>query len=276
MTFSSPFEAAHDLLRHVEPKRVEDRLHQVYRINGSLVDELCSTVDVPLQIAVDPETQQQYIRCDFNRDCDSFRSPFTSRYYPELPDGIQPPPALRRLELAAQGGFDAYKRLYFSDGAVLSVYAWEIDYDRFGVGVFVRKDVDSQLRDGSSIEGAISCSDVVEVIHDKDCLYKYDMVSTILLDCRVGTALNAPIEMSGGIADHMQYYGKALNEVQHLINVGQMIEENASTFMEKVKKIYVGKMEEVFGYSKSSQEKAEVERRKKMLAKELLEKFKNN
>lgn len=275
MTFTSPFEAAHDLLRHVEPNRTEERLHQIYHINNSLIEDLCSTVDVPLQVAVDPETQQSYIKCDFNRDCDSYRSPYTNKYYPDLEDGIMPPESLRKIEIISQKGFETYKKLYFGDSAVLSVYAWEIDEKKFGIGVFVKKDVDSLLRDGSKIGGSISCSDVIEVGSEDDGLFLYDMVSTILLDCKLGTALNNPIELSGGIADHKSYYGKAVNELQHLINIGQIIEENASTFMEKVKKIYVGKMEEIFSYTKSSTEKAELERRKKMLAKELMEKFKN-
>ena len=273
MSFTTPNEAAHDLLRHVRPKDIEKRVKQVCALNPELIDDLLSTVDIPLQIETDPVSHRQFIKCDYNRDCDSYRSPFSNQYFPPLPDGLLPPPNLRRLEEMAQNGFEAYKKLYFVEG-VLSVYAWEISDDTFGIGVFVRKDVDSTLRDGTLITGSISSSDVIEVISKPDGTYVYDMISSILLQCDVGTSLGEPITLSGGISDHKAMYGKARNELEHLINIGQLIEENAASFMEKVKQIYVGKMEEIFGYSKANPAASEeIKEKKRLLAESLNEKF---
>ncbi|KAH0786578.1 F-actin-capping protein subunit beta [Histomonas meleagridis] len=273
MSYKTQSEAAHDLLRHVQPKDIERKMKQVCSLNPELIDDLFSTVDIPLQIETDPVSHRQFIKCDYNRDCDSFRSPFSNQYIPPLPDGIVPPPNLRKIEEMAQNGFEAYKKLYFVEG-VLSVYTWEISEDTFGIGVFVRKDIDSTLRDNTRISGSINSSDVIEVTSKPDGTFVYDMISSILLQCDLGTGLGEPITLSGGISDHKSMYGKARNELEHLINVGQLIEENAANFMDKVKYIYVGKMEEIFSYSKASPTASEeIREKQRMLAESLNEKF---
>lgn len=46
------------------------------------------------------ETQEAkpYIKSEFNRDGDSYRSPYTNNYYPPSSDGFKPVGHLRRIE----------------------------------------------------------------------------------------------------------------------------------------------------------------------------------
>ena len=57
-----------------------------------------------LKVAVDNE-ERKYLLCDYNRDGDSYRSPWTNVYLPPIPvgpdgeGGIIPSPRLRTLEV---------------------------------------------------------------------------------------------------------------------------------------------------------------------------------
>ena len=71
-----------------------------------------------------PETNKDFIVCDYNRDGDSFRSPWSNKYTPPLDDGILPSEELRKMEIAANDAFDQYREQYY-DGGTSSCYFWE-------------------------------------------------------------------------------------------------------------------------------------------------------
>ena len=246
-TYSSPVMAAFDLLRHVPPKDTEDRMFDIFALNEELTDELISSVDIPLKLEEDTTTHQNFIKCDYNRDGDSYRSPYSNKYFPPIDDGQQIPAKLRALEELGNKAFGSYLNLYFSYGT-LSVYCWEISDDSFGLGVFVRKDVDDQEK---KFTGSISCSDVFTITDQTGGQFEYQLVSSILLELKVEVeGQTDPVVLSGGCADQHTKVAPAKDNVQHLVNVGQMIENNASDFMEHVKQIYVGKMSEILSYTK--------------------------
>ena len=53
----------------------------------------------PLKEATDKESGRRYLLCEYNRDADSYRSPWTNSYDPPLEDGYAPGPELRKLEV---------------------------------------------------------------------------------------------------------------------------------------------------------------------------------
>ena len=75
-----------------------------------LTDDLLNTIDQPLQQAKDA-SGNAYLNCDYNRDGDSYRSPWTNAYDPPIDDGILPPANLRRLEIAANDLFNSYREM---------------------------------------------------------------------------------------------------------------------------------------------------------------------
>ena len=240
--------AAFDLLRHVPPKDTEDRMFDIFALNEELTDDLISSVDIPLKIEEDTVTHQSFIKCDYNRDADSYRSPFSNQYFPPLDDGTQIPSKLRALEELGNKAFGSYLNLYFNKSGTLSVYCWEIDDNSFGLGVFIRKDEDDQEK---KFTGSISCSDVFTITDQSDGTFEYQLVSSVLLELKVDLeGQSDPIVLSGGVADTQTKVCPAKDNVQHLVNVGEMIENNASNFMEHVKQIYVGKMNEILSYTK--------------------------
>ena len=105
-------DCALDLLRRLPPATVEDNLAGVIDLVPDLMDDLLATVDQPLKIAHDNAAKRDYLLCDYNRDGDSYRSPWSNKYDPPLGDGAVPPQKLRNLEIQLNDVFDIYREMY--------------------------------------------------------------------------------------------------------------------------------------------------------------------
>lgn len=71
---------------------------------------------------------RKYLLCDYNRDGDSYRSPWSNKYDPPLEEGegFFPSVRIRSMEVEFNELFDAYRELYF-EGGTSSVYLWDLD-----------------------------------------------------------------------------------------------------------------------------------------------------
>lgn len=125
-------ESALDLMRRLPPQNVQENLSGLVDLAPHMTEEFLSRIDQPLLVAFDSVARRSFLLCDYNRDMDSYRSPWSNQYFPTLPDGDTPPAHLRRLEAHANEVFDAYREQYY-EGGVSSVYLWELDDDE-GVG----------------------------------------------------------------------------------------------------------------------------------------------
>jgi len=130
-------DAALDLMRRLPPTQIEDNLAGLLDLAPDLVEDLLSAVDQPLKIAFDASAKRDYLLCDYNRDGDSYRSPWSNKYDPPLSDGVVPSTTLRKLEVELNEVFDAYRDLYY-EGGVSSVYCWDID-DGFAAVILIKK-----------------------------------------------------------------------------------------------------------------------------------------
>jgi capping protein (actin filament) muscle Z-line, beta len=126
--YEKKLSSALDLFRRLPPAHLETNLEFVCSLSPDLADDLLQTVDAPLKIANDPSAGKDFIKCDYNRDGDSYRSPWTNQYYPPIDgdDAIVPPDNLRQLEEQANFLFRAYCDQYY-EGGLSSVYFWEVD-----------------------------------------------------------------------------------------------------------------------------------------------------
>lgn len=113
-------DCALDLIRRLPPQNISQNLPNLIDLVPHLCEDLLSTVDQPLRVAFDKVASKEYLLCDYNRDGDSYRSPWTNQYEPPLPDGLVPSDRLRKLEVDANVAFDQYRDLYF-EGGVSSV-----------------------------------------------------------------------------------------------------------------------------------------------------------
>lgn len=62
------------------------------------------------------KTGRDYLLCDYNRDGDSWRSPWSNEFEPPLSaeegyEGTKPSERVRAMEVRANEGFDVYREL---------------------------------------------------------------------------------------------------------------------------------------------------------------------
>lgn len=104
--------AALDLMRRLPPSKVESNLSFLVALVPEISEELLSNVDAPLKVAACEKTGKPYLLCDYNRDGDSYRSPWSNEYCPFLEDGIKPNERMRILEVKATDLFSEYFKQY--------------------------------------------------------------------------------------------------------------------------------------------------------------------
>ena len=78
---------------------------------------------------MDPTNGREFLKCEYNRDGDSYRSPWSNRYFPEdavSGEAIYPSSDLLSLEQKFNDIFQRYAHLYFDQGNTLtSVYLFD-------------------------------------------------------------------------------------------------------------------------------------------------------
>jgi hypothetical protein len=143
-----------DLLRRLDPKHTSTHLNSLINLVPSLTEDLLSSVDQPLTIARCRKTGRDYLLCDYNRDGDSYRSPWSGEFETPLGgsgaggvddqgnnegagEGAVPSERVRKMEVRANEAFDVYRELYY-EGGVSSVYFWNLD-DGFAGVVLLKK-----------------------------------------------------------------------------------------------------------------------------------------
>merc|ERR1719379_2684268 len=92
--------SALNLMRRMPPSSTENSLAGLLELAPNLTDDLLTHVDQPLKVINDTIKDMPFVLCDYNRDGDSYRSPWSNTYFPEM-DGFKPNQELRDLEIAA-------------------------------------------------------------------------------------------------------------------------------------------------------------------------------
>lgn len=142
-----------DLLRRLNPKYTQRNLDYIIRLAPDLTEDLLSSVDQPLVVKRCKQSGRDYLLCDYNRDGDSYRSPWSNQFDPPLDEagpggvgasgndgageGAVPGERVRKMEVKANEAFDIYRELYY-EGGVSSVYLWNLD-DGFAGVVLLKK-----------------------------------------------------------------------------------------------------------------------------------------
>jgi len=205
-----------------------------------LCEHLLSAVDQPLKIATDKTAHRDYLLCDYNRDGDSYRSPWTNKYDPPLPDGAVPSPQLRNFEVQANEIFDIYRDLYY-EGGVASVYAWDLD-DGFAAVILIKKTQDSTKK-GQPMKGTWDSIHVVEVQDGKQAHYK--LTSTVMLSIETETDQSGRVTLGGSLTRQTEQDCPVNDINPHVSNIGRMVEDMESKLRSTLDTIYFGKTKDI-------------------------------
>jgi len=233
-----------------------------------------------LKMRTDPTTGRDYLICDYNRDGESYRSPWSSEYDPPLPDGTQPSDKLRKLEVAANEAFDTYREMYY-EGGVSSVFLWEQDDGGFAGVVLLKK----TLASSKEASGSWDSIHVFET-NERGRSAHYKLTSTIMLQLVTNGTTPPPSKTSSKDSNHapiapigsVDLSGMMTRQIEqdcpltdfaaHIANVGHLIEDQEIKMRNLLQEVYFGKTKDVV-YDLRSVESLEKAKKQRELQKEL-------
>jgi hypothetical protein len=111
-------------------KNINCKLIIYKAINALLEDdkltqsEFNAKIFKPIEIC-NLDIKGNFIKSEYNNEENSFRSPWTNQYFPDLEYPKYPPNELRLLEERMNELFKKYTELYYGHQAVSSVFVWE-------------------------------------------------------------------------------------------------------------------------------------------------------
>lgn len=234
-------DCALDLMRRLPPQHIEKNLSQLIDLVPELCEDLLSSVDQPLKIAKCKESGKDYLLCDYNRDGDSYRSPWSNKYDPAMEDGAMPSNTLRNLEVEANKAFDQYRELYF-EGGVSSVYLWDLDHGFAGVVLF-KKSGDGN----SAVKGCWDSIHVVEVTEKgAGRTAHYKLTSTVMLWLQTNQKASGTMNLGGSMTRQSEIDGATTDPSMHIVNIGKAVEAMENRIRNHMNEIYFGKTNDIF------------------------------
>ncbi|CAK9807883.1 F-actin-capping protein subunit beta [Anthophora plagiata] len=245
-------DCALDLMRRLPPQQIEKNLSDLIDLVPSLCEDLLSSVDQPLKIAKDKESGKDYLLCDYNRDGDSYRSPWSNTYDPPLEDGSMPSERLRKLEIDANHAFDQYRELYF-EGGVSSVYLWDLDHG-FAAVILIKKAGDGSKK----IKGCWDSIHVVEVQErSTGRAARYKLTSTAMLWLQTNKHGSGTMNLGGSLTRQVEQDGSVNENSPHIANIGRMVEDMENKIRNTLNEIYFGKTKDIVNGLRSVQSLAD-------------------
>lgn len=261
-------ECALDLMRRLPPTDTEENLTGLVNLQPDLTEALLSSVDQKLQVRVDPVLKREYLLCDFNRDGDSYRSPWTNKYYPELEDGALPSERLYEMEKIANEVFARYRDLYFTTGAISSCYFWDLD-EGFAACILIKKE--GKHLDNNLKEGSWDSIHVVEVIeNERGGSAHYKLTTTIMLELAMANNDIGNMNLAGTFTrqteeDRSVNYAKAADvDLNHLAQIGRMVENMESSMRSAVEIVYFDKTKDIVNALRNVVSREEIEGKRRM------------
>lgn len=238
---ADPISSCLSIMRRMPPNKVEQNLSGLLNLAPEHTDELLQRVDQPLEEAVCAKTGKKYLLCDYNRDGDSYRSPWSNEYDPPLDDGFMPSESLRSMELQANELFDSYRELYF-EGGTSSVYLWDLDGGGFAGCFLVKKAIQDT---GVVSVGSWNSIHVIEVSELSGGRANYKLTTTVMLAADIAKADCGDADLSGSLTRQKTRECDINTEHTHLSNMGELIEDMETEMRSNLNALYIQKTREI-------------------------------
>jgi len=248
--------SALNLMRRMPPSSTENSLAGLLELAPDLTDELLTHVDQPLKVLKDTQAGKDFVLCDYNRDGDSYRSPWSNEYFPTMEDGFKPGEKLRELEVEANKLFDVYRKLYFT-GGYSSAYFFETDAgpgEGFGACFLIHKEVDENK---SLKNGAWDSIHVFEVIHKQEKEFTYKLTTTVMISLLLKDTSIGQADLSGLRTQQKERTTtlKKKTSAEHIAAMGQMLEDAETTIRNEIESIYIQKTRTVISGMRGGNQK---------------------
>lgn len=243
-------EAALDLMQRMPPAKIEHSLSGLLNLVPEETDDLLQRIDQPLQTEMDPENGKQFLLCDYNRDGDSYRSPWSNKYVAQeggddIQDGLTPSEQLRSLEVLVNDIFALYVDQYYGKTALSSVYCWDLDDgDGFASCWLVKKSAEAAGYTKSGNWDSIHVMEAKKRPQGGNA-YTYRLTSTVMIQLDASGDKLGNVNLSGSLIRQAEKNLTAADNQGHLENMGGMIESMENDLKGTTTQIYMGKTNEV-------------------------------
>ncbi|PSN69654.1 F-actin capping protein, beta subunit [Corynespora cassiicola Philippines] len=239
---ADPIDSALDLLRRLNPKDVKKNVDHLCSLNPDLTEDLLESVDIPLAVKTCSKTKREFLCCDYNRDGDSWRSPWSNEFEPPVEDGegVTPSDRIRKMEIKANEAFDVYRGLYF-EGGISSVYLWDMD-DGFAGCVLLKKSVSPTPKSSGSWDSihVFDAQDRARTAH-------YKLTSTVILSLGTDSEALGGLDLSGNMVRQVEQDMAVEDDGSHVANIGRMVEDMELKMRNLLQEVYFGKAKDVVG-----------------------------
>ena len=230
------------LLRRLPPNAIEHNLTGILNLLPNYADELLQRIDQPLETNLDESNGRKYLCCDYNRDGDSYRSPWSNEYFPTINDGFLPSDPLRELEIEANELFDTYREMYY-EGGLSSVYLWDLE-DGFA-GCFLIKKPIAADENVYVNQGCWESIHVVEVVEHTTASASYKLTTTIMLQMLVKNDKVGKTDLSGSLTRQTELRTDFGKHKTHIENIGRLIEDMECDMRANMNELYLMKTRSV-------------------------------
>jgi len=87
-----------NLYRRLPPSKAGKNIGALTNLLPDEADKILTCVESPLEIEKDTNVNKEFIKSEYNRDGDSYRSPWSNEYFPEIESDFLPSEGLRHME----------------------------------------------------------------------------------------------------------------------------------------------------------------------------------
>eukprot|EP00992_Anisonema_acinus_P002579 TRINITY_DN1094_c0_g1_i1.p1 TRINITY_DN1094_c0_g1~~TRINITY_DN1094_c0_g1_i1.p1 ORF type:complete len:257 (+),score=36.25 TRINITY_DN1094_c0_g1_i1:54-824(+) len=231
-------EAALELIKCMPSSHLEQNLRRIASVQPDLIEDILGEVDQPLKVKHCSTTNQPFLACDYNRDGDSYRSPWSNAYEPPLPEGTLPTGPLRAVEVEANELFNSYREAYF-EGGLSSVYFWDLDVG-FACVVAIKK----ELAGSEAVWDSVHLVEVAPTA--KQGVSRYRLTSTVML-CLGPSGL----AVEGTLQRQREAELDVTPTQTDVVNIGTMVQEMENRLRASLETVYGAKAVEVTGNLRS-------------------------
>jgi capping protein beta len=255
-------ESCIQLVRKLPPGKLEQNINAISNLiyeEDDLLNAFLQKIENPIVISSD-DSLGEFIKCEYNRDGDSYRSPHSNLYFPEAESGAKfPSPELRELEIKLNKIFSIYSRAYYSNTAISSVYLWEIGEeikDGFVVVVLIKNEVKDKKKIDSGIWDSTNFVQVTFKHGENNSLIaEYKLTTTISLMMNFEHRICGKVTLSGGVTKQMIReipIKTHLDEHTHVESIGNLIEDMENNLRNVMEEIYIKKSKEIIDTARFS------------------------
>lgn len=216
--------SAFNLMRRMPPSNILKSLSGQIEQCPPISEDLLANIDQPLQVFKDQITGKDYIICDYNRDGNAYRSPYSDEYFTEdgqKTTGFSISKELRDMEIEANYIFQIYAKQYFNT-ALSSVYFFQVSQNDIGAAFLIHKEVNAT--NNNLQRGVWDSTHIFSVTQKSKNNYEYTLTSSVIISMNVYEKNTGDVDLSGTLTQQIVQERKINSDNTHITNMGRMIE----------------------------------------------------